>query len=351
MVCIAAFIILCVLSLGVAVLSVFRRDVGKKYWATFKKAWGCVAKKLTLRKCDTNFKEDVKNSILRKVVLKRPKLVKPISIGIEIAAVLIVLITAWSLLTAVKSGLALFVYGTCNVSDPSSCSLDASESCSIDGTEAHGLWDGFVNYWVEFGEVIAGIPARLRHWDAAEYVPEDFAHYYGGYLEGRPVALEVIDPGCLVCRDSFRNQLESGFFEKYNVALLPYTIGNHESGYKFANSKLITQYIIAAPDSAWLIIEKVFTGEDAVGREYQVAFNSSYSPEEAEAVLRGWLKEFGYKAEEIEEIAELAHSEEIENRMNSYKGIVEERIKTKKIPTVIYDGKRHSGLFKKDVSF
>ena len=115
MVCIAAFIILCILSIFVAILSIFRRDLGKKYFKVFKKSWGCVGKKLTLQKCETNFKEDIKNSILKKVVVKRPHLVKPISVAIEVAAVLIVVITIWSLVTAVKSGLSLWALGTCDI--------------------------------------------------------------------------------------------------------------------------------------------------------------------------------------------------------------------------------------------
>ena len=86
MVCIVAFIILCLMSVIVAFLSIFRRDIGKRWWKTFKKAWGCVGKKVRLQKCETGFKEDIKNSILSKVIVKRPKLVKPISIGLEVGS-------------------------------------------------------------------------------------------------------------------------------------------------------------------------------------------------------------------------------------------------------------------------
>ena len=108
MVCIAAFIILALLSVFVGFLSLFNKTLGKKYWVTFKKAWHCVFKKVRLQKCDTNFKDEVKNSLLKKVVLKNPKLVKPLSALIEIISVVIVFITVWSLVIAIKSLLALW---------------------------------------------------------------------------------------------------------------------------------------------------------------------------------------------------------------------------------------------------
>ena len=125
MVCIAAFIILALLSVFVGFLSLFNKVLGKKYWATFKKAWHCVFKKVRLQKCDTNFKDEVKNSLLKKVVLKNPKLVKPLSALIEIVSVVIVFVTVWSIVIAIKSLLALWVFGTCNVSMPSQCGLGA----------------------------------------------------------------------------------------------------------------------------------------------------------------------------------------------------------------------------------
>ena len=61
MVCIAAFIILALIGVFVAVISIFKPKVGKAYWKMFKKAWGCLWKKVRLQKCETGFKEDVKN--------------------------------------------------------------------------------------------------------------------------------------------------------------------------------------------------------------------------------------------------------------------------------------------------
>ena len=157
MVCIAAFIVLCLVGVFVAFLSIFRRDIGQKYWAVFKKAWGCVGKKVRLQKCETNFKDDVKNSLLSKVVLKHPKWVRPLGVAIEVSAILIVLITIWSLIEAVKALLALWVFGTCNVSQPASCALGA-EICGIDAEEPKNPIEWTGRWFDEWGEIFANIP-------------------------------------------------------------------------------------------------------------------------------------------------------------------------------------------------
>ena len=125
MVCIAAFIILLIVGVFVAFISIFKPKVGKRYLKTLKKSWGCFGKRLTLQKCETGFGDDVKNTVLSKLVLKNPKLVKPASIAIEVASILVVVITAWSLIEGVKAGLALWTLGTCNVQYPDSCALGA----------------------------------------------------------------------------------------------------------------------------------------------------------------------------------------------------------------------------------
>ena len=59
MVCIAAFIILALFGIFVAIVSIFKPKVGKAYLKIFKKAWGCLWKKVRLQKCETGFKDDV----------------------------------------------------------------------------------------------------------------------------------------------------------------------------------------------------------------------------------------------------------------------------------------------------
>lgn len=340
MVCVAAFIILCLISLFVAVLSIFKRDVGRKYWKTFKKAWGCVWKKVRLQKCETNFKEDVKNSILKKVVIKKPKLVKPLSALIEIFSVLIVVVTIWSLVEAVKAGLSLWALGTCNVTSPSSCALGA-DACSTEEKE--------LNWFEGWGEIFGAIPDRIKNWNAEEYAvePKVFAK---NLQDEKPVALDIVDPGCSACMNSYRNQLESGFFDGYKTILLVYPIET-ENGYKFKNSGIIARYFYASAlvnsDISAKILERIFTGKDEKGINYQSIFNNKLENEEAERLLKDWLKEFGLKGEEYEKVKKLAYSEEIDKILAIVKDVVESEVHVKGIPTLIYDGKKHFGMYKK----
>lgn len=349
MVCIAAFIILCLVGVFVAFLSIFRRDIGKKYWAVFKKAWGCVGKKARLQKCETNFKDDVKNSLLSKVVLKHPKWVKPLGVAIEVSAILIVFITIWSLVEAVKALLALWVFGTCNVSQPASCALGA-EVCGIDAAEPTNPLEWTGRWFSEWGEIFVNIPDRFHDWQAEDYLVEPYS-YAQPYQEGKPLALDIFDPGCLVCVQSYRNQKSSGFFDQYNTVLMVYPIQLPDGTYKFTNSDVIAQYMHAADlldtDYAPRILDRIFTESDANGMLYQSVLAQSTSAE-AEQILQKWLQEFGMKKSEIKKLVEAARGEQVQEIMRQVQDMVENRIHAKGIPTLIYDGKKHNGLFKVD---
>ncbi len=347
MVCIAAFIILCLVGVFVAFLSIFRRDIGRKYWAVFKKAWGCVWKKVRLQKCETNFKDDVKNSLLSKVVLKHPKWVKPLGTAIEVGAVLIVFITIWSLVESVKALLAIWVFGTCNVSQPESCALGA-EVCGIDAEEPSNPLEWTGRWFSEWGEIFVAIPDRLHSWQAEEYFVEPTV-FTTEYHEGAPFALDIVDPGCTVCLQSYRAQKASGFFDQYNTAIMFYSIELPDGGDKFANSSLIAQYFYAAAlvDETYAaqLVDRLFTESNNKGINYQVVF-SGISHDEAEKLLQSWLKDFKVKDADLKKIIKLSSSDEVQGILSQVKDVVENRIHVKGIPTLIYDDKKHNGLYK-----
>ncbi|MCL2085819.1 hypothetical protein FWH09_02715 [Candidatus Saccharibacteria bacterium] len=327
MVCVAAFIILVILSLSLPIVWLFNRKLAKSIWNMLKKSWGCVGKRLTFRKCDTNFKDDIKNKLLRKVVFKKPKLVKPIGIGIEIAGVLVVVIFVWSVLEVVKGGLAMVAFGTCNVASPNNCVIGSAESCAIDG--------GDLNWFQEWGEIFAMMPSRFRAWNVEEFIPS-WENAEDGFD-----AIDIFDPGCVVCRKAFEKQLESGFFEERNVLLLPYVI-MFEGEPMFHNSEVVVRFLVSVDnETAWKIIHKLFMEENEKGVNFQEAFNGNYSHEEAEAVLMGWLREFGMNAELIRQ---RAWSDRHSFRMSEVRYIVEQLVRTRKIPTMIYDGRIRFGL-------
>ena len=191
MVCIAAFIILALIGVFVAVISIFKPKVGKAYWKMFKKAWGCLWKKVRLQKCETGFKEDVKNTLLSRVIVKHPKWVKPLSVIIEIISVLIVIIAVWAILTAIKSLLALWALGSCNVTKPSACSLGA-EVCSIDESEPNNPLEATGRWFTEWGEIFEAIPDKFRTYNADDY---DFNYIVlpNGQKLGSMPAMDIVD--------------------------------------------------------------------------------------------------------------------------------------------------------------
>ena len=314
MVCIAAFIILAVLVLAVPLIRLFNKRLADQIMTLFRRSTHCFTRRITLRTCDTTFAEDVKGTVLRRVVLRHPSWVKPLSALMELLSVLIVLTTIWSVLVGAKSLVSLYVYGTCNPTTPSSCSLDGSEACTIDAVpvafnEHPVQWIG--EWFGEFGEAIMAIPTKLKHWEARDYLPSRVS-YYDDYDQHKPTALDIIDPGCTVCANSFKKQLARGFFKKYNVAILLYPIKDGRGGYKFPNSYLVTQYLVAVQlkplkksgqPMIWQMIKRMYTGKTADGDSNQNAFNVAYDQAKAERVLKDWLRDFGYSDQQLEEIA------------------------------------------------
>ena len=347
MVCIAAFIILAIVGVFVAILSIFKPKLWKSYTKALSKAWGCLWKKVRLQKCETGFKDDVKNTLLSRIMLKNPKLVKPLSIIIEILSVIIVVVVVWAILTAIKSLLAIWALGSCNVTKPSACSLGA-EVCSIDESEPTNPLEATGRWFTEWGEIFEAIPDKFRTYNAEDY---DFNYVeVGENTEGLPIAADIFDPGCSVCMMSYRNQKEAGFFEKYNVRLVPFAIQDADGNYKFKNSEIIVRYMFAAEQvesgASLIIIDKIFTAKNSEGISYQNKFNEDYSREEAANKIESWLKDDGMSSDEVTTIREITEYPEITDKMNENKNIIENQLKVKGIPTMIYDGKRHTGLWK-----
>lgn len=346
MFCIAAFIVILLMA---AVSAKYRRYVGK--------AWNCTLRRVTFRPCDTNFKQDIKDHMLAPLAIRNPKLVNPASIALEIIAFLIILTTVWSAYIVVQSGLNLYVYGTCNKQDSASCSLGA-EACAIpDQTPSFGesLAEGnvigaFWNNFASLGETISAIPTRMQSWDAEEYLPAN-ATYLNEFDAKKETALEVIDPGCTYCLQLFENIEEAKFADKQNLSYIAYPIQG-TSGYKFKNSLLVTQYLEALrlnpSESAetpvdWEILKRIYTEKNDKGVSWQSVINSSDS-ETVANLLQDWSSEFGLNEAQVKNIVVVAGSDKVTKIIAHNKTIVEDKIHTVKIPTIIFDGRRHDGL-------
>ncbi|MBC7443501.1 MAG: hypothetical protein H7311_13455 [Ramlibacter sp.] len=346
MFCIAAFIVL-----------VFMAAVSARYRRYLGKAWNCTLRRVTFRPCDTTFKQDVKDHLLAPLAVRRPGLVGPASVTLEVLAVLVVLTTIWSGYTVVKSGVNLYVYGTCNKQDSASCSLGA-EACSIpDQTPSFGesLAEGdvigaFGNDFASLGETFSAIPSRMQNWDAKAYLPAN-ASYLNAFDAKKETALEVIDPGCTYCLQLFENIEEAGFASKQNLSYIAYPIASAD-GYKFKNSLLVTQYLEALrlnplADAKtpvdWQILSRIYTEKSDAGVSWQSVINGA-EPAEATALLQDWAGEFGLSPAQVATVASVAASDEVAGIIAANKALVEESIHTVKIPTIIFDGRRHDGL-------
>lgn len=351
MVCIAAFIILALMGVFVALISIFKPKVGKSYLKLLKKSWGCLWKKVRLQKCETGFKDDVKNTLLSRVIIRHPKWLKPLSVIIEVVSVVIVLVAIWAILTAIKSLLALWALGSCNVTKPSACSLGA-EVCSIDESEPSNPLEATGRWFTEWGEIFAAVPDKFRDYSAEEFSLTYVATGDSDGSSSRPVAIDIFDPGCSVCMISYRNQKEAGFFEQYDVRLVPFAIQDADDSYKFQNSEVIVRYMLAAEQFksglALEIIDHIFTGKNHDGLSYQSMFNDEYSHDEAVTKLESWLAEAGLDHAAVKEIRQIADYPEITDKMKQNRQVIEQEIKVRGIPTMIYDGQKHTGLWKAD---
>lgn len=346
MVCIAAFIILGIIGAFVALLSIFWPKIGKAYWKIFKKSWGCLSKKVRLQKCETGFKEDVKNTILSRVLIKHPKWTKPLSIILEIISVIIVIIFIWAVATAIKSLLALWALGTCNVTKPAACTMGA-EICSIDSDEPKNPLEATSRWFTEWGEIFEAIPEKFKTYRAEDY---DFNYItISPDASEKPVALDIFDPGCSVCMKSYQAQKSAGFFDDYSVRLVPYPIKDPAGNYKFKNSAIFTKYLFAAEQlksgAAVKLLDHLFTDKNQDGLSFQTVFNEIYSETEAIAQIETWLEADGADDSLIKEITKIVNYPEITDKLDQNQSIVES-MKLKGIPTMIYDGTKHTGLFK-----
>ena len=63
------------------------------------------------------------------------------------------------------------------------------------------------------------------------------------------------------------------------------------------------------------------------------------------AKLEAWLGEFGIDESGVKEIQKIVDDPETANKMAENRKIVENELRVKGIPTMLYDGKKHTGLW------
>ncbi len=355
MFCIAAFIVFAILG----IFSASYRDLAKK-------AWHCVLRRVTLRPCDIDCSEEVKGKLIGKLVFRAPRLARFLSRWIDWLAFLFVILSIWSLLYVLDAGLNLWVYDTCNPINVESCSL-SGEACGVNQfsiTFTDAVSEGKLGEWVaqpfvRFGQTVSRIPDRMKTWKPEEYLPPT-ASYYAPFDSSKPTALEVIDPSCKYCRELYQHIIAADFEHTHNLAYMLYPIPDRTKpgGYKFARSPLMASYIEAAktlkpahPVSAtpadWQLLEKIFTGEGS-GADLQTQFVMQFTQRQAEETLHELLLQIGYTEDQAAVVAQRAGSPDIQQKLAAQKTIVEDRLRTIKIPTILFNGRRYDRVVSVD---
>jgi hypothetical protein len=64
--------------------------------------------------------------------------------------------------------------------------------------------------------------------------------------------------------------------------------------------------------------------------------------------LDKWLTDYGFDKDGLKKLHEIVESPEITDKMSENRNIVENELKVRGIPTMVYNGKKHTGLWKAD---
>lgn len=350
--CILAFIIFLILF---PVLGIF-----PKYRRLFKKSWKCVLKKVTFQPCDIDLTQELKGKIIGKLFKVNPKLAGFFNKTFSYWAFGFVLVNIISILILANGLLNLWVHDTCSPQTGESCSLSgqacgiANENLSLGQALAYnqfGKWA--VQPIVNFSSTLALVPDRLKKFESSEYLSQN-PTYLRPYDQTKKTAVEFIDPGCQYCRELYQNIKNSNFLDKYNLTYVSYPIpktkGNPQAGYKFQASKTLSSYLEAMknikPENSensvsgdWQFLDYLFTLKN--GMYPQSLFNYEYTPDEFDLKIFEILIQIGYSPNQANQIAQYSKSAEIENILKYNSDLVENRLKSVRIPTIIINGRKY----------
>lgn len=346
MFCIAAFIVLGF----IAIFSASFRPLAKK-------AWHCVLRRVTFRPCDIDFSEEMKGKLLGRIIVTHPRLARFLDRWIDWLAFIFVVLSIWSVLYSGVALLNLYVYDTCSPTSVESCSL-GGEACGvnqsapgfIESWQSGHLFEWVTGPFTRTFTTITRIPDRMRSWDARKFVGPT-ATYIRPFDEAKPTVLEIIDPSCQFCKKLTGNVLTAGIPERMNVTYLLYPIPSKDAGTKFPHSLLMASVLEAVKqvplpiDSSmpadWLLLEKIFAPAVGTEPDLQSRFAIGFTRAEAEHALRELLLEIGYSPRNVDAIFVRAESPEITESLRMQAEIVEKRIRTIKIPTLLIGGRRY----------
>lgn len=345
MFCIAAFLVFGIL----AIFSASFRPLAAK-------AWHCTWRRVTFRPCDITFGDELRGKLAGKLLAIHPKLARWFDRWADWLSFAFVALSIWSLVYVANAGLNLWVYDTCDPRSAESCSL-SGEACGVEQASlgiVTAVREGRLGEWaagpfIRFGETLSRIPDRLRTWNAEEYLAPT-ATFHAPRDASKPYALEVIDPGCTFCKKLTANLRDAGALDGLNVSYLLYPIPTPDGKTKFPHSRMVASFVEAAKGvplggqgtpGDWMLLEKIFADVPGEDVDLQTRINIGMTAEDARATLRALLADIGYSPAEAARVEELAASDEVANALAEQRRIVEEEIRTIKIPTLLIGGRRY----------
>ncbi len=116
MFCIIAFVVFSILG----IFSATHRDLAKE-------ALSCVFRRITLRPCDTGFKEKVKSRLTAKLATRSAFAARMFNRYAEVLSWIFFILMAWSMIWMVRGGVNFYLYGSCNgLNSTGFCMFDPS---------------------------------------------------------------------------------------------------------------------------------------------------------------------------------------------------------------------------------
>lgn len=345
MFCIAAFLVFGIL----AIFSASFRPLAAK-------AWHCTWRRVTFRPCDITFGEEMRGKVAGKLLRIHPRLAAWFDRWADWISFAFVALSVWSLLYVANAGLNLWVYDTCDPRSAESCSL-SGEACGIEQESLgivtameHGrMIEWATGPFVRFGETLARIPDRLKTWTPETYLPPT-ASFHAPKDASKPYAIEVIDPGCTFCKKLTRNMRDAGLLDSLNVTYVLYPIPALDGKTKFVHSRLVASTIEATKRVSlrgsdvpgdWRLLEKIFDDVPGEDIDLQARINIGMTTDDVQRTLRSLLRDIGYSTGDVDRIMALAASDEVAHSLEEQRLLVEERIRTVKIPTLLIGGRRY----------
>lgn len=119
--------VLCIVALVVfAVMAVF----SAKYRPLALEAFECVARRVTLRPCETGLDQRIKAKVLAKILAHSPKAARLINQNFELLSWAFTILFFVSLAYSLLAVYNLYFFGTCTPENPGACVITALENAT-----------------------------------------------------------------------------------------------------------------------------------------------------------------------------------------------------------------------------